>query len=813
MSVVTNIKAMSSGIGDLNKQVKDLLGNVKSLAGVTAQSLGGVKGMLMGGGARGLGFGSQGNVMGGSLAGFSTPAGLGAAVAMGGTGQAVGGLAQMAIAPVTMAYGATMDSSGIVNRASTYNSAALMSGTGNRTAIAKATFSALRGGLTGVGSDAQVASILAGSGYTAGTANYLGAAAQVGGAARYLNMGNQQASAAIAGMQSGAFAANAYQYGITTMNADGSFKSTGDISKQIMKTFMPTDAKGNSLVTGKKVTAETINTSFLKGNLGPILEGLGLSADQQQLVRQAMVDTVSGKNPDLASKTSAGNPASAAQRMNASQTMIQQASEKNTIKGLDAAAATTELFNNSMKDVISSMALFKGYLDGMSGTNAGKGIKAGGKSLLSGAKNFLVGAGKVVLGGAMIAAAGVTDVATLGAATPLDLALAAGGAATIASGVKGTKGGGRPGYGGSFGAKGGGTPGSPISGMQTAGYGAVDTSGIWASTGNQHKGVDYAAPLGTPVHATMPGIVSGDSISSDYGNAVLIDHPNGYSTLYAHLKNKEVSPGSQVSAGQEIGKVGQSGNTTGPSLHYEVRKGKNNPVNPAELGAMSGSPLGTAITMSNKGSKNAKNSGASLKIGGAPAGSNLAATDAALLSVLQKAGFTGDALTNAYNVAKSESGGRPGALNPNASSGDYSMGLFQINMIGSLGTARNAQYLKQYKDIGYKGPESLYDPAINAKIAYDISKGGTKWSDAWVNTSRKLGIGGGTPGYGASVDSPVATDTVLGAATVNQGTSNSKNVYITVKIDQANEASAITFAKKVQSILDNKNNNHLIGSS
>ena len=810
MSVVTNIKAMSSGIGDLNKQVKDLLGNVKSLAGVTAQSLGGVKGMLMGGGARGLGFGQQGNVMSGALGAFSTPAGMGAAVSMGGAVQAVGGLAQMAIAPVTMAYGATMDSSGIVNRASTYNNAALMSGTGNRTAIAQATFSALKGGLTGVGSDAQVASILAGSGYTAGTANYLGAAAQVGGAARYLNMGNQQAATAIAGMQSGAFAANAYQYGITTMNADGSFKSTSDISKQIMKTFMPTDAKGVSLVTGKKVTAETINTSFLKGNLGPILEGLGLSADQQKLVRQAMVDTVSGKNPDLASKTTAGNPASAALRMNTSQTMIQQASEKNTITGLNAAATTTEIFNNKMKDVITSMSIFKGYLDGMSGTNAGKGIKAGGKSFLSGAKNFLVGAGKVVVGGAMIAAAGITDVATLGAATPVDLALAAGGAATIASGVKG---GGRPGYGGSFGAKGGGTPGSPVSGLQTAGYGAVDTSGIWSSTGNQHKGIDYAAPLGTPVHATMPGVVSGDSISSDYGNAILIDHPNGYSTLYAHLSNKEVSPGSQVNAGQEIGKVGQSGNTTGPGLHYEVRKGKNNPVNPIELGSMGGSPLDTAITMSNMGSTNSGGSGASLKIGGAPKGSNLAATDSALLSVLQKAGFTGDALTNAYNVAKAESGGRPGALNPDASTGDYSMGLFQINMIGSLGTARNAQYLKQYKDIGYKGPESLYDPAINAKIAYDISKSGTKWSDAWYNTSKKLGIGGGTPGYGASVHSPVATDTVLGAATVNQGTSNSKNVYITVKIDQANEASAISFAKKVQSILDNKNNNHLIGSS
>jgi murein DD-endopeptidase MepM/ murein hydrolase activator NlpD len=785
MSVVTNIKAMSSGIGDLNKQVKELLGNVKSLAGVTTQSLGGVKGMLMGGGARGLGFGQQGNVMGGSLASFSTPQVAVASMAVQGAGGMIQGAAQMAMAPVALAYGATMDSSGIVNRASAYNNAALMSGTGNRTAIAQATFSALRGGLTGVGSDAQVASILAGSGYTASAtnANYLGAAAQVGGAARYLNMSNQQAATAIAGMQSGAFAANAYQYGITTMNADGSFKSTSDISKQIMKTFMPTDARGLSLVTGKKVTAETINTSFLKGNLGPILEGLGLSPDEQKLVRQAMVDTVSGKNPDLASKTLAGNPASAALRMNTSQTMIQQASEKNTIKGLNAAATTVEVFNNNMKDVISSMALFKGYLDGISGTNAGRGIKAGTHSAVSGIKNFLGGAlkvaGAVALGAVML-------------------------------------GGGNPGYGGSFtrkGARGGGTPGSPVSGMQTAGYGEVDSSGIWASTGNQHKGIDYAAPLGTPVHATMSGVVSGDSISSDYGNAILIDHSNGYSTLYAHLSNREVSPGSQVRAGQEIGKVGQSGNTTGPGLHYEVRKGKNNPINPTELGTMGGSPLGTAITMSNKGSKNARVSNASLKIGGAPAGANLAATDSALLSVLQKAGFTGDALTNAYNVAKAESGGRPGALNPNANSGDYSMGLFQINMIGQLGKDRNAQYLKQYKDIGYKGPESLYDPAINAKIAYDISKGGTKWGDAWVNTSKKLGIGGGTPGYGASVHSPVSTDTVLGAASVNQGTSNSKNVYITLKIDQANEANAISFAKKVQSILDNKNNNHLIGSS
>ena len=98
-----------------------------------------------------------------------------------------------------------------------------------------------------------------------------------------------------------------------------------------------------------------------------------------------------------------------------------------------------------------------------------------------------------------------------------------------------------------------------------------------------------------------------------------------------------------------------------------------------------------------------------------------------------------------------ESGGRPGALNPNSKTGDYSEGLFQINMIGDLGKKRNAQYLKDYASIGYKGPQSLYDPLINAKIAYDISHGGAVWSQAWVNTSKKLGlINSGTSGMGAS---------------------------------------------------------------
>ena len=119
-------------------------------------------------------------------------------------------------------------------------------------------------------------------------------------------------------------------------------------------------------------------------------------------------------------------------------------------------------------------------------------------------------------------------------------------------------------------------------------------------------------------------------------------------------------------------------------------------------------------------------------------------------------------------------------------------------MIGDLGARRNAKYLKEYGQYGYKGPESLYDPAINARIAYDISKSGTNWSDAWVNTSKKLGLGGGTSGYGAAVSTPAAA-------------SGNRTVNVTVRIDRASEQEAMQFAKKVKYYLEHDNENMMIG--
>lgn len=95
-----------------------------------------------------------------------------------------------------------------------------------------------------------------------------------------------------------------------------------------------------------------------------------------------------------------------------------------------------------------------------------------------------------------------------------------------------------------------------------------------------HQGIDFAARIGTPVHATGDGVVTASEWASGYGHRVIIDHGFGYTTIYAHLHKKMVKAGDKVTRGQRIGTVGNSGNSTGPHLHYEVRKA-GQPVNPA----------------------------------------------------------------------------------------------------------------------------------------------------------------------------------------------------------------------------------------
>lgn len=95
-----------------------------------------------------------------------------------------------------------------------------------------------------------------------------------------------------------------------------------------------------------------------------------------------------------------------------------------------------------------------------------------------------------------------------------------------------------------------------------------------------HEGVDFSAKIGKPVYSTANGVVVEIKYSPyGYGNRVVIKHKNGFETLYAHLNTIIVKENQIVSKNKKIGTVGNSGNSTGPHLHYEVRK-NNIPINP-----------------------------------------------------------------------------------------------------------------------------------------------------------------------------------------------------------------------------------------
>jgi murein DD-endopeptidase MepM/ murein hydrolase activator NlpD len=94
-----------------------------------------------------------------------------------------------------------------------------------------------------------------------------------------------------------------------------------------------------------------------------------------------------------------------------------------------------------------------------------------------------------------------------------------------------------------------------------------------------HNGIDIAAPEGSPIKAAEAGTVVFSGVVNGYGNVVEIDHGNGIVTKYAHTQENLVSVGQQVRTGHVIARVGASGRSTGPHLHFEVHK-NGTPVDP-----------------------------------------------------------------------------------------------------------------------------------------------------------------------------------------------------------------------------------------
>ncbi|MGB0561373.1 MAG: peptidoglycan DD-metalloendopeptidase family protein [Spirulinaceae cyanobacterium] len=107
------------------------------------------------------------------------------------------------------------------------------------------------------------------------------------------------------------------------------------------------------------------------------------------------------------------------------------------------------------------------------------------------------------------------------------------------------------------------------------------TSGYGPRWGRMHRGIDIAAPTGTPIHAAAPGVViSAGWNSGGFGNLVEIRHPDGSKTLYAHNSRILVRKGDRVTQGQQIALMGSTGFSTGPHLHFEIHPAGRGAVNP-----------------------------------------------------------------------------------------------------------------------------------------------------------------------------------------------------------------------------------------
>ena len=808
------LKKVLASLGAINKESG-------KTPGLVSKALSGIKKFMGGGGDRQLGAGQSGSMMShmeGKFSGDSSyrdyQTEANAVIArFSGANKTLGvaqGVAQATFGVVAGVAAAVPGVSEVLSQSANYYGASLASGGMNRNAINRATFSGLNGGVTSTLSPSTTAAILAARGVTPGSAQYNQMIGQIGGAARYMNMANENAAVAMSGMNQGSMSSNLYAAGISTFNsATGQQRSSSEIFGQLYDRM--TAGQG-------KMSVQDINNSIQSGMLGAQASALGMSEDQKQLFYQYFRDRSQGKQTDLSKLGYGNNPLGDKMRLTTSDTSVLNKYEQPMLDGFKTA---TDLIVNKVNPALESVAktagTAAGFLGGLSESRAGAGLgvalggimkgietvlfalAAGGmaKSALGiGARGAVAAEGAVagVSGGAVAAATVVPALggyvagkggkalgAKLGTSKTVTRAgSAAAGAGTgaligtailpgvgtiigsIVGGVGGYLGSGGPsstGFGASFNSSGGTiNPATPINGG-TVGAGYGEKGPLWGAQG--HSGQDYPCPIGTPVVAALDGVVYDDGLGAAYGTYIQIDHGNGYQTIYGHLSEKLVTVGSTVTKGQVIGKSGDTGHVTGPHLHFEVRKGKNNVVDPKELkgadnggiaSSLSGLLSATNPTMLQNDVSGVKVSNASLSqlfgsksslelanstaASAMPMGQNNNSTaastsgnqlpanaDSSLLSTLQAAGFSGSSLATAYAIVKAESGGRPDAYNGNAKTGDNSYGLFQINMLGSMGDARRQKF-------GLNDNSQLFDPTTNAKIAYAISNGGTNFN-AW----------------------------------------------------------------------------------
>ncbi|CAB4137856.1 Peptidase M23 [uncultured Caudovirales phage] len=317
-------------------------------------------------GNRGYGVGQTPNVMSqsfGSFSAFMPPTGnVGATVQwsnrMGmGMSAAQGGL-RAATGAVVGGFMAMPDVAMTVGRASAFYGANLLQGAtpGGRNAITNATFSGMRGGISGLGQDAATAGILSGLGVSTNSAQFGNLLTSTKNAARYLNIDNVTAAQALGGLTSGATSQ-------ALMRNFGMYTTDPITGRRLQPTeiFEQLNAR---MTAGQKLSVEELKTSYQGGALASNLANSGLDPAQQRLAYQYMLDKAAGKKMDLGDdalmarlQKSAGiNPDQASYDANTAQTGTMNAATDAYIEGMKKAVVVIEQFNKTMQGFLKSPA-------------------------------------------------------------------------------------------------------------------------------------------------------------------------------------------------------------------------------------------------------------------------------------------------------------------------------------------------------------------------------------------------------------------------------------------------------------------------
>lgn len=478
------------------------------------------------------------------------------------------------------------------------------------------------GGISSVGSDANVAEYLAQRGMTSANgenSTYQQTIRATANAAKYLNISNESAVASIEGMTSGVGSANMLKnFGIYTSDLkSGKEKTQGQIFEELAQ----------RLTAGRRgASVEQTQASIRRGALGATINSF-FQGDEAgaQMFKQYMVDRArpgGGVSMDLSNEGAmqsiyAGqadnnrNPLNAQMTLNANETESLGMAQDEYIKGMELATVAIGTLQKAAGAAANVMMGFpNALLQTLMGNKQVQGLVSGGKAIATYASQAQAGITEVALAAATspfpaVAGALISGVTAAYAAGAMPTVMSLGGQMMVNLGSKGWSSGAgenakRPGGNGDS----SGAPSNPLAGVNVSGN-VADTSGMATDgltkspnnygfndyskeSGKKHEAIDYAMSEGTAVRAVADGVVQKvdrktttntrgkggrkTTFSNSLGMYVRIYHAGGYVSVYGHLSAINVEEDQPVKKGDIIGLSGNTGNSTGPHLHLKIVK-------------------------------------------------------------------------------------------------------------------------------------------------------------------------------------------------------------------------------------------------